>query len=148
MVFLPSIRLPALPSHRRMSQWHVNIPNMPMPCGIKYTQSFVKTVLWIAAHLGHPQMMSWSACSQCAGVGNNRQEKECSYEAITNKSYHGNAAQRAGSVSYRGCAPALAEHHQVIYSEAPGLARHSSVCQVRQYLFAAGRPQAEKILLG
>ena len=121
---------------------------MQMRCGIRYSQSFVKTVLWIAAHLGHPQMMSWSACSQCAGVGNNRQEKECSYEAITNKSYHGNAAQRAGSVGDCGCAPALAQHGQVIYPQAPGLARNASLRPMREHILSADRSARKTVLLG
>ena len=148
LAFLPSIRPPALPSHRRMSQWHVNIPNMPMPCGIKYTQSFVKTVLWIAARLGRPQTTSWNACSQCAGANDLRREKECSHETIRNKNHHGNAAQRAGSVGDCGCAPALAQHGQVIYPQAPGLARNASLRPMRKHILSADRSARKTVLLG
>ena len=148
MAFLPSIRPPALPSHRRMSQWHVNIPNMPMPCGIKYTQSFVKTVLWIAARLGRPQTTSWNACSQCAGANDLRREKECSHETIRNKNHHGNAAQRAGSVGDCGCAPALAQHGQVIYPQAPGLARNAPLRPMRKHILSADRSARKTVLLG
>lgn len=124
------------------------IPAIRMPCGIKYTQSFVKTVLWIAARLGRPQTTSWNACSQCAGANDLRREKECSHETIRNKNHHGNAAQRAGSVGDCGCAPALAQHGQVIYPQAPGLARNAPLRPMRKHILSADRSARKTVLLG
>ena len=72
----------------------------------------------------------------------------CSHETIRNKNHHGNAAQRAGSVGDCGCAPALAQHGQVIYPQAPGLARNAPLRPMRKHILSADRSARKTVLLG